>query len=63
MDSVGLVDNSQGKDKPSQPSLTKKGLEVQEKSGKPSSEAEKVTNPETNTPQKTSPGNSIDQTA
>ena len=63
MDSVGPVDNSQEKVKPSQPLLTKRGLELQDKSGKPSSEAEKVANPETNTPPKTPPGSSIDVTA
>jgi hypothetical protein len=63
MDSVGPVNNSPEKVKPSQPSLTKKGFELQDKSGNPSSEAEKVTNPETNTPPKTPPENSIDVTA
>ena len=63
MDSVGPVNNFPEKVKPSQPSLTKRGLELQDKSGNPSSEAEKVKNPETNTPPKTPPESSIDVTA
>ena len=62
MDSVGPVDNSPEKVKPSQPSLTKRGLDVQDKSKNSSSETEKATNPETNTPPKTPPENSIDMT-
>jgi len=63
MDSVGPVNTSPEKVKPSQPSLTKRGLALQEKSGKPSPETEKVTTPETNTSPKTPPESSVDLTA
>ncbi len=63
MDSVGPVSTSPEKVKPSQPSLTKRGLELRDKSDKPASDTEKVTNPETNTSPKTPPENSIDVTA
>ena len=63
MDSVGPVNNFPEKVKPSQPSFTKIGLELPNKSGNPSSEAEKVASPEIDTPPKTPPENSIDVTA
>lgn len=63
MDSVGPVDNSQHKHQPSQPFLTKEGLEKQEQSKKAVSEVKKVTSPETDTPPDHSPENSIDVTA
>ena len=46
----------------SQPSWTKRGLTVIDKSSNPSSEAEKSTNTEIDTPPQTPPGNSIDIT-
>ena len=63
MDSVGPVSTSPEKVKPSQPSLTKRGLELQDKSDKPALDTEKVTNQETNTSPKTPTENSIDVTA
>jgi len=62
MDSIGPVDNSREKVQVSQPSLTKRGLKLQEKSENPSPEAEKVTTPETDIPPQTPPENSIDMT-
>ena len=56
MDSVGPVNNSPEKVKPSQPSLTKRGLVLQGKNVNPSLGAEKVatqeTAPTSQTPQK-----------
>ena len=63
MDSVSSVSTFSAKVQASQPSLTKRGLELQDKSGKPASDTEKVTNPETNTSPKTPPEDSIDVTA
>ena len=63
MDSVGPVNTSSEKVKPSQPSLTKRGLALQEKSKNSPPEAEKVTTPETDIPPITPPKNSIDVTA
>ena len=63
MDSVGPVSTSPEKVQPSQPSLTKRGLELQEKSDNASSETGKATTPETDIPPQTPPGNSIDVTA
>jgi hypothetical protein len=50
MDSVGPIDNSQNKHQPSQPFLTKEGLELQKQSKKEASETEKLTSPDTDTP-------------
>ena len=63
MDSVRSVSTSPERVKPSQPSVTKIGWELQDKSDKPASDTEKVTNLETNTSPKTPPENSIDVTA
>jgi len=63
MDSVGPVSTSSEKVQPSQPSLTKRGLALQEKGKNSSLEAEKAATPETNTPPQTPPENSIDVTA
>ena len=63
MDSVGPVDNFREKVQPSQPSLTKRGLALQEKSKNSPPEAEKVTTPETEIPPITPPKNSTDVTA
>ena len=56
MDSVGPVSTSPERVKPSQPSLTKRGLVLQGKNVNPSSGAEKVatqeTAPTSQTPQK-----------
>ncbi|MBT3923930.1 MAG: hypothetical protein HOF21_15295 [Nitrospina sp.] len=63
MDSVDPVSPSAEKVQPSQPSLTKRGMELLEKNSKPSSEAENTATPETDTPPPTSLGNSVDVTA
>ena len=63
MDSVGPVDNSQQKHQPSQPFLTKKGLELQEQSKKEALEVEKVSKSETDTPPEPPSEISIDVTA
>ena len=62
MDSVNSVGTFTEKVQSTQPSLTKRGFTLTDKSSKPSSEEEKVTTPENNTPPQTPPENSIDVT-
>lgn len=63
MDSFGPIDNSQIKHRPSQPFLTKKGLEMQELRKKEAIEVIEVSNSEANNPPNPSSENSIDVTA